>query len=75
MLLVEEMRRSFTLEEARNEAAKREHYAVNFRKKVTENPSPFKENQWVRLKTGTLALIPDGSEGVILDVLSPDFKL
>jgi hypothetical protein len=71
MLLVEEMRRSFTLKEAKSEAAKREQYAVNFRKKVTENPSSFKKNQWIRLKTGTLSLIPNGSEGVILEVLFP----
>ena len=75
LLLYERMSRNFTTEEAKKKATKREQYAANFRKKVTETPSPFKENQWVRLKTSSLPRIPDGSEGVILDVLSPDFDL
>ena len=79
LLLYESMSRrfhaTFNTKEAKEEAAKLEQYAVNFRKKVTETPSPFKEGQWVRLKTSTLQGIPDGSEGVILDVLSPDFDL
>lgn len=66
---------TFNTTEAKDEAAKLEQYAGNFRKKVTETPSPFKESQWVRIKTSTLQGIPDGSEGVILDVLSPDFDL
>ena len=60
--------------EARNEAAKLEQDSCHYRKKLAENPSTFKENQWVRLKTSSLLRIPDGSEGVILEVLLPDFK-
>ena len=52
ILLYESMSRrfnaTFNTKEAKDEAAKREQYAVNFRKKVTETPSPFKEGQWVR---------------------------
>ena len=35
----------------------------------------MKEDQWVRLKTSTVPRIPDGSEGVILEIFPPDFDL
>jgi hypothetical protein len=75
ILLYEMMSRRLYTKEARNEAAKLEQDSCHYRKRLAENPSTFKENQWVRLKTSSLTRIPDGSEGVILEVLLPDFQL
>ena len=75
ILLYERMSRRFNTKEAKDKAAKLEQDSCHYRKKLAETPSPFKEDQWVRLKTSTLQGIPDGSEGVILDVFLPDIDL
>ena len=75
MLLTEQISRKYNTEEARNKAAKLEQDSYNYEKKLAETPSKFKEDQWVRLKTITVPRIPDGSEGVILEIFPPDFDL
>ena len=73
--VIEKMSRKYNTQEARNEAAKRQQYADNYRKRLLETPNKFKEGQWVRFKTSTVPRIPAGSKGVILEVLSPDYNL
>ena len=69
------MSRRSNTEETRNEAAKLEQDNKKFRKKLAETPSKFKEGQWVKLKTGTVTDVFAGTEGIVLDVFTPDFDL
>lgn len=72
MLLGERARRTrLSSKEAKEKATKWKEYTINFTEGVAKTPNPFQESQWVRLKTSTLLGIPDGSEGVILDVFPP----
>lgn len=75
MLLFEEIRRDYDTEESRNKAAKLEQDTNKFKKKLAETPSKFKEGQWVKLKTGTVTDVLAGTEGIVLDVFTPDFDL
>ena len=79
LLLYERMSRrfhaTFNTKEAKTKAAKLEQDTKKFRKKLVETHSKFKEGQWVKLKTGTVTDVLAGTEGIVLDVFTPDFYL